>query len=144
MKAVTLQGWADSTRATYGAGLLVYHVFCDNREIPEGEHVPANAALISSFISALAGSLSGKAIHNYIYGVCAWHTLYGLPWVLHEEQISTMLKGATKLAPPAVKQDKHKLVTTQMISLIRNKLNTDDPFDIAFFACLTTIFYLLR
>ena len=141
VKAVTLQGWADSTRASYGAGLLVYHVFCDDREVPERNHAPASAALISSFISALAGSLSGKAIHNYIYGVRAWHTLYGLPWTLHEEQVSTMLKGASKLAPTAVKQDKRKPVTAQMISLIRDKLNLDDPFDTAFLACLTTIFY---
>jgi hypothetical protein len=35
VKAVTLQGWAKSTRATYGAGLLIYHVFCDSREVPK-------------------------------------------------------------------------------------------------------------
>ena len=34
VKAVTLQGWADSTHASYSARLLVYHVFCDNREVP--------------------------------------------------------------------------------------------------------------
>ncbi|KAN0084277.1 hypothetical protein V8E55_007781, partial [Tylopilus felleus] len=104
VKTVTLQGWAESTRATYGAGLLVYHVFCDSREVLEKDRTPAKAALVASFVSALAGSLSGKAIHNYIYGVRAWHTLYGLPWVLHEEQIATMLKGVAKLAPPALKQ----------------------------------------
>ena len=27
VRAVTLEGWAESTRATYGAGLLVYHIF---------------------------------------------------------------------------------------------------------------------
>ena len=27
VKSVTLQGWAESTRATYGAGLLMFHVF---------------------------------------------------------------------------------------------------------------------
>ena len=69
VKAVTLQGWAESTRTTYGAGLLVYHVFCDSREISEKERAPAKANLISAFISTLAGSLSSKAIHNYIYGV---------------------------------------------------------------------------
>ena len=141
VKAVTLQGWAESTRATYGAGLLVYHVFCDSREVPERERAPARAALVASFISALAGSLSGKAIHNYVYGIRAWHTLYGLPWVLHEEQIATMLKGAAKLVPPALKQDKRKPVTIEMISRIKNTLDQTNPFDAAFFACLTTIFY---
>ena len=141
VKAVTLQGWAESTRTTYGAGLLVYHVFCDSREISEKERVPAKANLISAFISTLAGSLSSKAIHNYIYGVRAWHTLYGLPWVLHEDQVHMMLKGAAKLAPLTVKQDKCKPVTTQMMSLIKAELDQTDPFNAAFFACLTTIFY---
>lgn len=101
----------------------MYHVFCDSREALEKDRTPAKAALVASFVSALAGSLSGKAIHNYIYGVRAWHTLYGLPWVLHEEQIATMLKGVAKLAPPALKQDKRKPVTIQMISLIKDKLD---------------------
>ena len=35
VKAVTLQGWAESTQAIYSAGLLVYHVFCNSREVPE-------------------------------------------------------------------------------------------------------------
>ena len=64
--------------------------------------------LIFTFISTLAGSLLGKVIHNYIYSMRAWHTTYGLPWTLHKEQISTMLKGVAKLAPPAIKQDKCK------------------------------------
>ena len=140
-KAVTLQGWADSTYTTYSTGLLVYYIFCNSRGILEKDHAPANLTLISAFISILAGSLSGKAIHNYIYSVRAWHTTYGLPWTLHEEQINMMLKGAAKLAPPSVKQDKCKSITIQMISLIKVKLNHTNLFDIAFFACLTMIFY---
>lgn len=35
---------------------------------------------------------------------------YGLPWVLHEDQIATMLKGVTRLTPPAFRQDKRKPV----------------------------------
>ena len=142
VKAVTLQGWAESTHATYGAGLLVFHIFCDSRGILEKDHTPANAALVPSFVSALAGSLSGKAIHNYVYGVRAWHTTYGLLWVLHEDQIATMLKGAARLAPPAIKQDKRKPVTIQMMSLIKDKIDQASPFDTAFFASRTTTFYM--
>ena len=38
-------------------------------------------------------------------------------------------------------QDKRKPVTTQTMSLIKDKLNQIDPFDAAFFTCLTTTFY---
>lgn len=143
VKAVILQGWAESTQATYGAGPLVYHIFYDSREVPEWEQALARAALITSFISALAGLLLGKAIHNYIYSKWAWHTLYGLPWVLHEEQIAMMLKGITKLVPSVLKQDKCKPVTIKMISRIKNTLDQANSFDAAFFTCLTTIFYTI-
>ncbi|KIN99399.1 hypothetical protein M404DRAFT_155141 [Pisolithus tinctorius Marx 270] len=102
---VTLRGWNESTRASYGAGLLVYHVFCDSRNIMEEEQVPADTNLISNFISSLARSYLGKTIQGYIYSMHAWHTLNGLPWILHEDQIATMLKGASKITPPSSKQN---------------------------------------
>ena len=100
----------------------MYHSFCDNRKIPEKDCAPTDTALILSFVSVFVGSLLGKVIHNYIYCMWAWHTLYGLPLILHEDQICTMLKGAAKLAPPTVKQDKHRPVTTQMIVFIKTSL----------------------
>ena len=57
---VTLQGWANSTCATYGAGLLMYHSFCDSREIPEKDHALANTALVSSFVLALQVPFQAK------------------------------------------------------------------------------------
>ena len=41
-----LEGWAESTRTTYGTGLLVYHVFCNSQEIPEIDRAPAKPALV--------------------------------------------------------------------------------------------------
>jgi len=105
MKLVVIQGWSEQTRASYGVGLLVYHVFCDSWNISEQERAPASTNLISMFISILLGLYPGRTIHGYIYGVCAWHTVNSLPWALHKDQISTMLKGAAKLAPPTTKQD---------------------------------------
>jgi len=141
VKSVVLQGWSKQTRASYSAGLLVYHVFRDSRNIPKQERAPASTNLISMFISVLSGLYSGKMIHGYIYGVRAWHTVNGLPWALHEDQISTMLKGAARLAPPSTKQDRRQPVTTEIIAAIRGTLDPVKPFDAAFFACLTTIFY---
>ncbi|KAG6332277.1 hypothetical protein ID866_6812 [Astraeus odoratus] len=52
-----------------------------------------------------------------------------------------MLKGATRLAPPSAKQDLHSPVTTEVIKAIKSQLQDDDPFNTAFFTCLTTTFY---
>ena len=140
VRAVTLHAWADSTKSSYGAGLLVFHVFCDSHNIPERERAPANSALISRFISSLAGYYSGQTIQGYIYGVWAWHTLNSLPWSLHEDHIAAILKGAIKLAPPSTKQDLRQPVTVEIIAAIHSCL-TNSPLDKAFYACLTTLFY---
>jgi len=80
-------------------------------------------------------------IHGYIYGVHTWHTVNSLPWALHEDQISTMLKGAAKLAPPTTKQDRWQPITTEIVAAIGRTLTLTEPFDAAFFTCLTTVFY---
>ncbi|KAG6328696.1 hypothetical protein ID866_10394, partial [Astraeus odoratus] len=119
---VILQGWAENTRAAYSSGLLVYHIFCDSRDIPEMECTPTKSATISSFISALTGSYSGQTIQGYVYGIHAWNMLNGLPWSLHEDQINTMLKGVAKLAPPTARQDLQSPVTTEIIGAIKRQM----------------------
>ncbi|KAG6329159.1 hypothetical protein ID866_9930 [Astraeus odoratus] len=52
-----------------------------------------------------------------------------------------MLKGAARLAPPSAKQDLWNPVTTEVIRAIKSQLQDNDPFNTAFFACLTTTFY---
>jgi hypothetical protein len=88
---VICHAWAESTHESYGSGLLVYHVYCDSRLIPEPERAPASSTLISAFIAFAAGSYSGKTIANYIFGVRAWHILHGLEWSLDDMQIDAQL-----------------------------------------------------
>ena len=70
---VMLNAWADSTRETYSAGILVYHVYCNVRGLPEDQRAPASQHVITSFVASLAGSYSGSTINNYIHGIRAWH-----------------------------------------------------------------------
>lgn len=138
---VTASSWADSTREAYGSGLLVYHIFCDSKAIPEDQPAPASPILITAFIASLAGSYSGNAISNYLYGVRAWHTLHGVKWQLNDTEIAAILKGADKLAPPLSKRKKRLPYTPHLICTIRSRLALDTPLDAAVFACLTTCFY---
>ncbi|KIJ06052.1 hypothetical protein PAXINDRAFT_20730 [Paxillus involutus ATCC 200175] len=62
---VITHAWADSTKETYGSGLLAFHTFCDHKSIPESDHAPTIPSVISAFISALAGSYSSSAVSNY-------------------------------------------------------------------------------
>jgi hypothetical protein len=138
---VLVHAWADSTRETYGSGLLAFHVFCDARGISESDRSPATQVLLSTFISAMAGAYSGKTIANYLYGVRAWHILHGSPWHLNELEMEALLKAAISVTPPSSKRKKRLPYTMAFITAILSQLILTDPLDAAVASCLTTIFY---
>ena len=135
------QAWAEGTREAYGSGLLTYHLYCDDKEIPELQRAPTSHVLLSAFISELAGAYSGKTISNYVYGVRAWHILHGISWQLNDPEVELLLKGANKLTPSTSKRKKRRPYTIDYMAKLKQKMNLDVPLDAAVFACLTTCFY---
>lgn len=133
--------WQDSTKATYGAGLLVFHVFCDQQGIPEFSRCPAPAQLILTFLSCCAGAYAGSTLSNYAAGLRAWHTLHGQPWLVDPDTLKRCLEGATKLAPMSSKRPLRPPFTTDIIASIKQLLSPDEPLDAAVFACITTCFW---
>ena len=95
--------WTESTQETYGTGLLTYHVFRDKKEIPEPQRAPTNSILLQLFIASMAGSYSGVAIANYIWGIQAWHILHGVSWKLNYIKMDTLLQAAIKVTPESSK-----------------------------------------
>jgi hypothetical protein len=98
-----LQAWEEGTWESYGSGLLMFHMYCDNKAIPEIQRAPVSKILLSAFISELVGAYSGKTISNYIYGVRAWHILHGVAWQLNEPETKALLMAASKLTPQSSK-----------------------------------------
>ena len=133
--------WLESTRESYSTGILVYHVYCDKKDISEDLRAPTNQQIITSFITSLAGAYSGGTIHNYVYGIRAWHILHGLEWSPNPLELEAVLKGADRLAPPSSKRKKRLPYTPEFIATIRQQMDLEDTFDAAVFACLTTCFY---
>jgi hypothetical protein len=138
---VMSQAWESSTRETYGSGLLMFHVFCDNKQISKAQHAPISHILLSAFISELAGTYSGRTIANYVYGIRAWHILHRAAWELNEPEVEALLTGASKLAPPSSKRKKRQPFTPKYIIKLRTQFNLQEPLDAVIFACLTTCFY---
>ncbi|KAF8812614.1 hypothetical protein BYT27DRAFT_7086816 [Phlegmacium glaucopus] len=133
--------WKPSTREAYGAGLLVFHVFCNQRNIPESQRCPADPLLMLTFISSCAGSYSGKTLANYFYAIHAWHILHGAPWRMNTAEMKAALDGATLIAPPSSKRPKWIPLTVAVGILRVRLLNLTKPLDAAVYACLTTTFY---
>ncbi|KIK77728.1 hypothetical protein PAXRUDRAFT_100791, partial [Paxillus rubicundulus Ve08.2h10] len=63
--SVIAHTWADRTKETYGSSLLAFHIFCDNKNIPDSEWATAIPSIISAFISNLMGSYLGSAVSNH-------------------------------------------------------------------------------
>ena len=136
-----LHAWEEDTRVSYGAGLLMWHCFCDAKSIPELGRAPATQALLSAFVAYLASAYSGRTITGYLSRVRAWHILHSLPWDLEDKEMGTMLRAAEKLTPSTSRKKKRRPYTPAFISAIRSQLDLDKPMDAAVFACLTTCFY---
>jgi hypothetical protein len=138
---VMSNAWASSTRESYSAGLLVYHVYCDKKGIPEELRAPTSQDVITSLVASLAGSYSGSTISNYIHGIRAWHILHGLQWRPDRLELEAVLRAAERLTPSSSKRKKRQPYTPEFMARLRLQLNLEDPFDVAVFACLTTCFY---
>jgi hypothetical protein len=117
--------WTQGTRKTYSAGLLVYHVFCDTHNISEELRCPATPLL------------------NYIFGICVWHILHGIPWTMDDMQVKAALKGAAALAPPSLKRPKQAPFTISLLESLFSKLDPNVPLDTAVRACLAIFFFTL-
>jgi len=100
--------------------------------------------MVVTFISACAGAYSGSSLNDYICGLQAWHILHGLPWSIDQSTLSAALTGAARLAPPSSSRPKREPFTVSLIIQIQAVLNLSSPFDIAFFACLTTTFWAMK
>lgn len=98
---VTIQSLDENTCSNYGAGLLRFTQYCDQRLIPEMQCMPASAALLSAFIADSAGSISDSTASNWLAGLHFWHTINGAIWNGSDSALLHHIKcGLTCLIPP--------------------------------------------
>ena len=138
---VLQETYAKKTRSTYRTGLLVFHVFCDEKDINEEHRAPVNQTVLSSFISNLIGTYGGDSIKNYVYGIRAWHIIHGVKWKVNDDEVDALLKAGRKLSPKEARQREKKPWTVKYLTKICGFLVKDDPRDAAILACLTTAFW---
>ena len=141
VKLALVRSYAENTLQSYSTWLLVFHIFCDTRSIPEDQRAPASSDLISNWLAAIVGTYSGTAIRNYLAGVRAWHIIHGLEWKMNKPEVDALLWSAEKNQPTRSQQKKRKPWTTAFITTILEHLNPQNPQDAAIAACLTTTFY---
>ena len=141
IREVLAGAYSDSTKATYGTGLLVFHVYCDKKGIGEQQRVPCGQTLLAGFVSTLIGDYSAQAIENYTYGLRAWHTIHRIPWEINPVELQALFASAAKNQPPKSEKAQKPPCTIEDLVAIRDNLDLRNPFDTAVFACLTTTFW---
>ena len=141
IRKVIGEAYAPQTRSTYGTGLLVFHLFCDNRDIQEEHRAPVEQTVLASFISMLVGTYGGGTIRNYVYGIRAWHIIHGIKWEVNNDKIETLLRAGHKLSPKESRRNAKKPWTLDYLTEICQRLKQNKPRDAAVLACLTTAFW---
>jgi len=99
IEGVSLNSLQPGTQATYGSGLLAFHIFCDQKGFLEELRAPVNELVLQSFIATLAGIYSATAITNYVSAVRAWHIIQGIGWKIGGPELDSLIKGAKAMAP---------------------------------------------
>ncbi|KAG2030604.1 hypothetical protein BDR03DRAFT_836703, partial [Suillus americanus] len=115
--------WAQSTKETYGVGLLVFHVFCYINSIEEEKRCPIDSTLLLDFLCSCAGSYSGSALANYVAGLRAWHLLHGRDWWIPPKELKAVLDGAAASAPEYSKKPKHLPFMPIFLAAIHDQLD---------------------
>lgn len=131
----------ESTRELYGTGLLVFHVYCDSKDIPDEQRAPISPNLLATFLANCAGAYSGSTISNYATGLRAWHILHGMEWKISEAEYRALLEGAARLAPSSSKRPKRNPFTLEILERFHLCMDLNDPRDAAIFACLVCSFF---
>ncbi|KIJ46911.1 hypothetical protein M422DRAFT_93614, partial [Sphaerobolus stellatus SS14] len=140
---VLMAGWATGTLSTYASDLLLFHLFCDEHEVQEQVRCPVDPTMLLAFVAACAGHYSGSTISNSVHAVRAWHMLHGARWAPSCDELAAVLNGATRLAPSSSKRAQQDLWIVEMICKVCFTLDPENPFDIAFYSALTTIFWTM-
>ena len=141
IEGVSLNSFQPATQATYGAGLLAFHVFCDKKGVAENLRAPVDSLILKSFVSTLAGIYSATAIANYVSAVRAWHIVHGVAWNIGGPEMDSIIKGAKTMAPRSSTKDKRDPMTVKYIEKLRPHFSDTDHLDAAVFACLTSAFW---
>ncbi|KAJ3489107.1 hypothetical protein NLI96_g2341 [Meripilus lineatus] len=133
--------YAESTLQLYGSGLLLFHVFCDQKGIQEWHRAPAKAELIQAFIAALIGTYPGGTIQNYVAGIRAWHEINLLSWKMKDINLRSLYKAADNNAPMSARRPPRKPYTIKHLERIIEKLDSSTSLGANVKAVGTSLIY---
>ncbi|KAF5383769.1 hypothetical protein D9615_003779 [Tricholomella constricta] len=134
---------SNSTRQSYGAGLLRFTQFCDRLRIPESLRMPASDVLLSAFVADASGSHSGDCVRNWLNGLRCWHIFNRAEWHGRDPWVLPFRKAANKLGVPFKRPPRHPISTAHLLALY-NHLDRNSPRGAAVWAAALAAFWGCR
>ncbi|KIJ91699.1 hypothetical protein K443DRAFT_14187 [Laccaria amethystina LaAM-08-1] len=141
---MAVQGaFAPNTKSTYAAGPLRFTQFCDKWAISEEARMPANYALLCTFIGEHKGLYFGNTICSWMSGLRSWHIMNHAPWYgddawVHLARTFTNKEGTKhKRSPCAPVSIKH-------LSSLRRSIHLSNPYHAAIWAVALVTFFGCR
>ncbi|KAJ3974116.1 hypothetical protein EV361DRAFT_794934 [Lentinula raphanica] len=141
-KAVSA-GLADSTKTSYGAGILRFNQFCDLMGVEENLRMPADETLLIGFVGHYMGSKSGSCIRSWLSAIQAWHTLAGAPWPSDSKLLKLARKGA-RIAGTKFKRAQRNPITLAHLLALYSSIDFSNSFHSAIWAVACVAFWGCR
>ncbi|KAJ3974967.1 hypothetical protein EV361DRAFT_840884 [Lentinula raphanica] len=141
-KAVSA-GLADSTKTSYGAGILRFNQFCDLMGVAETLRMPADETLIIGFVGHHMGSKSGSCIKSWLSAIQAWHSLAGAPWPTDSKLLKLARKGA-RIAGTHLKRPQRNPITLAHLLALYSAIDLSNSFHSAIWAVVCVAFWGCR
>lgn len=129
----------EDTRATYGAGLLCFHVYCERHG--GLRTIPASHETLLGFVSAITGSFTSSTISTYMSAIQFWHEVHNMPWLAKSAVIKRAIKGAADFEPVGSRKPPRPPVTVAMMEAMSAKVDQSSPVMVSTWAAGTTAFF---
>ncbi|KAF5386587.1 hypothetical protein D9615_001701 [Tricholomella constricta] len=134
---------SESTRTSYGAGLLRFTQFCDRLHISENLRMPVPDILISAFVADAFGTCTSDCIRNWLHGLRLWHFFNCAEWHGRDPLVLSLLKTADKQGAPFKRPPRHPITNHHLFALHQD-LDLNSPVGAATWACALVAFWGCR
>ncbi|KIY46713.1 hypothetical protein FISHEDRAFT_75416 [Fistulina hepatica ATCC 64428] len=142
-RTLIFESFAPATHSAYAAGPLQFTQFCDQWHVPEQDCMPVSPALLTAFVAEFAGSVSGRAINNWLSGIRVWHTMSDMPWPADHEWLHLSHKSAALLGHQFC-HPRRAPVSLLHLCTLHQSLDTSIPLDACIWAVALTAFFGCR
>ena len=105
--------------------------------IPSSSRLPADEHLLCAFAASSARQRSGKSISSNISTIRAWHIMNNTRY-MGGLLLRYTIKGACNMTPDSSKCPLRPPVSGEMLAMLSNELDHEDPEDACVLSCATT------